>query len=101
MVVSAHRRFALRDVTFNGVALPGATLDLWLDDAGRSQWTARIVTRVKIESDEGVLTGWTADRREISGNATVANEVTPDGRREMVVEFHGSGELNGLTERPA
>ena len=69
-----HVRFALRDVTFGGVNLPGATVDCW---------------------DE--LTGRTADGRSLSGHAVVADrQVGAGGRRETLVELHGSGDLHGM-----
>lgn len=96
-VTTRHRRFALLDVTFGGVSLPGATMDLWQDGAGRSQWSARIVTRVGPDLDEGELTGRTADGRVVSGHALVASrQVGAGGRRETLVELHGAGDLVGL-----
>lgn len=98
-VTSNHVRFALRDVTFGGVHLPGATVDCWDDGQGRSHWSARIVTRVGPAIDEGVLTGRTADGRSLSGHAVVADrQVGAGGRRETLVELHGSGDLEGLVD---
>jgi hypothetical protein len=100
-VTSRHSRFALLDVTFGGVSLPGATVDCWDDSEGHSQWSARIVTRVGPALDEGELTGRTADGRSLSGYAVVANrQVGAGGRRETLVELHGSGELRGLVADP-
>jgi hypothetical protein len=96
-VTTRHQRFALLDVTFAGVSLPGATMDLWYDDSGQSRWSARIVTRVGPDLDEGQLTGRTADGRVISGHCLVASrQVGAGGRRETLVELHGSGDLVGL-----
>jgi hypothetical protein len=96
-VTTKHRRFALHDVTFGGVGLPGATVDCWDDSAGLSRWSARIVTRVGPALDEGELTGRMADGRSLSGHAVVANrQVGAGGRRETLVELHGSGDLRGL-----
>jgi hypothetical protein len=101
-VTSNHVRFALRDVTFGGVHLPGATVDCWDDGQGRSHWSARIVTRVGPAIDEGVLTGRTADGRSLSGHAVVADrQVGAGGRRETLVELHGSGDLEGLVDPSA
>jgi hypothetical protein len=101
-VTSRHQRFALLDVTFGGINLPGATMDLWHDGDGHSQWSARIVTRVGPDVDEGELTGRTADGRSLSGHAIVADrQAGAGGRRETLVELHGSGELHGLVEPPA
>jgi hypothetical protein len=96
-VTTRHQRFALLDVTFGGVSLPGATMDLWHDAVGHSQWSARIVTRVGPDLDEGELTGRTADGRVVSGHALVASrQVGAGGRRETLVELHGTGDLVGL-----
>jgi hypothetical protein len=96
-VTTRHLRFAIHDVTFGGVSLPGATVDCWDDDRGSSRWSARIVTRVGPAIDEGELTGRMADGRELSGHAVVADrQVGAGGRRETLVELHGSGELRGL-----
>ncbi len=87
-------------MTFAGVALPGATVDLWEDDSGNAQWSARIVTRLKLASEAGELTGHTADGRAVAGQVLVAGrEVGSVGRRETLVEFHGSGELT-VSDRP-
>ena len=101
-VSNRHQRFALLDVTFGGISLPGATMDCWEDGQGHAWWSARIVTRVGPEVDEGELTGRTADGRALSGHAIVADrQVGAGGRRETLVELHGSGELHGLVEPPA
>ena len=101
-VTTRHRRFAIHDVTFGGVSLPGATVDCWDDSDGHSRWSARIVTRVGPALDEGELTGRMADGRSLSGHAIVADrQVGAGGRRETLVELHGSGELLGLVDPPA
>ncbi len=85
------------DVKFGGIDLPGATVDCWDDSEGNSQWSARVVTRVGPEIDDGDLTGRTADGRSLSGHAVVADrQVGAGGRRETLVELHGTGELHGL-----
>ena len=92
-----HRRFALLDVTFAGASMPSATIDCWEDDTGHAQWSARVVTRTGPVIDEGELAGHTADGRTITGHALVAGrQVGAGGRRETLVEFHGSGDLLGL-----
>ena len=92
-----HQRFALLDVTFEGASLPSATVDCWEDASGHSQWSARVVTRTGPVLDEGELAGHTADGRVISGHVLVAGrQVGAGGRRETLVEFHGSGDLHGL-----
>ena len=101
-VTSRHQRFALLDVTFGGASLPSATMDCWQDASGRAQWSARVVTRTGPILDEGELTGRMADGRAISGHALVAGrQVGAGGRRETLVEFHGSGDLHGLEVKPA
>ena len=96
-VTTKHVRFAIHDVTFGGIGLPGATVDCWDDSEGHSRWSARIVTRVGPALDEGELTGRMADGRSLKGYAVVANrQVGAGGRRETLVELHGSGDLQGL-----
>ncbi len=96
-----HQRFALLDVTFAGVSLPSATIDCWEDSSGNSRWSARVVTRTGPVLDEGELIGRTADGRSISGHVLVAGrQVGAGGRRETLVEFHGSGDLHGVNDIP-
>jgi hypothetical protein len=100
-VAKRHLRFALSEVTFAGVSLPGATMDCWEDDTGHAQWSARVVTRTGPILDEGELAGKTADGRLLSGHVLVADrQVGAGGRRETLVEFHGSGDLHGLDKQP-
>jgi hypothetical protein len=101
-VAKRHLRFALTDVTFAGVSLPGATMDRWEDESGRAQWSARVVTRTGPLIDEGELAGRTADGRVLSGQALVADrQIGAGGRRETLVEFHGTGDLHGLVDLPS
>jgi hypothetical protein len=101
IVARRHRRFALTDVTFAGGSLPGATMDCWEDDSGHAQWSARVVTRTGPILDEGELAGKTADGRLLSGHVLVADrQIGAGGRRETLVEFHGSGDLQGLSDLP-
>lgn len=89
-------------MTFGGVSLPGATIDCWDDADGRSQWSARIVTRTGPALDEGELRGRTGDGRSLSGHAVVADrQAGAGGRRETLVELHGSGDLRGLDDAHA
>jgi hypothetical protein len=100
-VAKRHFRFALTDVTFAGVSLPGATMDRWEDESGRAQWSARVVTRTGPVLDEGELAGKMADGRVLSGHALVADrQIGAGGRRETLVEFHGTGDLHGLVDAP-
>jgi len=96
-VARRHQRFALRDVTFAGLSLPGATMDRWEDAEGRAQWSARVVARFGPLPDEGELVGRTADGRILTGHVHIGDrQMGPGGRRETLVEFHGSGDLHGL-----
>ena len=84
-------------MTFAGVALPGATLDWWHDAQGQPQWLARVLTRVALEAEAGVLSGRIADGRTVSGHALVADhQVGPGSRRETLIVFHGAGTLHGF-----
>jgi hypothetical protein len=97
MATARHVRFALRDVTFEGVPLPGATMDCWMDARGVSQWSARVVARFGPIETEGTLSGTMADGRVLTGHVVVADKQVGDGgRRETMIEFHGSGPLEGL-----
>ncbi len=98
-VAPRHRRFALRSVTFAGVTMPGATIDCWQDEQGRAVWSARVVTRSSPTVDNGELAGQMADGRLISGQALIADrQIGPGGRRETLIVFHGSGELQGIDD---
>ncbi len=94
----SHQRFALLDVTFGGVALPSATLDLWTADTGIDHWSARALLPPGHVAETGVLTGKLKDGRVVSGNVTVANrQAGPAGPRgQTLVELHGSGVLDGI-----
>lgn len=95
-MVRRHHRFALRDVTFAGVQIPGATLDCWEDEGGQAQWSARIVGRFVALPDSGQLVGHRTDGGVVSGPALVAPLTGPLGRRtETLLELHGSGNLEG------
>lgn len=96
-MTTRHQRFALFDVTFAGVAMPGATMDCWQDTQGQPQWVARVLTRVSPTAEDGELSGRTADGRTLTGHVLVADQgVGPGGRRETLIVFHGSGTLHGL-----
>ncbi len=99
-VASKHERFPLAEVTFAGLPLANATVDLWIDEAGRSQWAARVLVSAPLP-DTGRLVGRTKDGRAIEGDAFVAGrQMGPGGRRQSLVELHGSGELEGWAEAP-
>jgi hypothetical protein len=95
-VAPRYRRFALHDVTFAGLAMPGATIDCWEDAEGHPCWGARVVTRSSPAVDEGELRGLAADGRVVSGHVRVTGRQDGEiGRRETVVVFSGSGTLHG------
>jgi hypothetical protein len=101
-VVHHHRRFALFDVTFAGRPLPGATIDSWEDDAGQPHWIARVVMRTGPIAEDGELAGRMKNGGAMSGNVVVADrQGDSGGRRETVVQFHGSGQLTGLSDLPS
>lgn len=100
-MATRHQRFALRDVTFDGLEMPGATIDRWQQGGDGVRWSARLVTRRAPTSDEGQLAGRTVDGRLVSGHAVVADrQAGASGRSEVLVVFHGSGDLDGLDETP-
>jgi hypothetical protein len=101
-VPSSHRRFPLLDVTFAGVALPSATMDLWDDDSGVTRWSARALMPALQVAERGRLTGRTKDGRYFSGEVDVANrQMGPGGPRgQTLVELHGSGPLEESSEPP-
>jgi hypothetical protein len=97
-VPSRHRRFALLDVTFAGVALPSATVDLWEDDGGVSRWSVRALMPLTQTAESGRLTGRTKDGLQLSGDVALANrQAGPGGPRgQTLVELHGTATLEGL-----
>ena len=100
-MTTRHQRFPLHDVTFAGLPIAGATMDLWQDDQLRLRWTARVVVRTAPTVDAGELTGWTREGRQLTGQVVIADrQMGPGGRREMLVEFHGVGVLQGLQSDP-
>lgn len=102
-VPSSHHRFALLDVTFAGVALPSATMDIWEDDRGVSRWSARALMPAAQVAESGRLSGRTKDGRLFSGDVEVANrQMGPGGPRgQTLVELHGSGPLEEVEAPPA
>ncbi len=93
-----HLRFALLDVMFAGAALPSATMDVWKDSGGATQWSARALMPAGQVAERGRLTGRLKDGRLVAGHVDVANrQVGPGGPRgQTLVELHGSGLLEGL-----
>jgi hypothetical protein len=93
-VVRHHQRFALREVTFGGKTFRGATVDRWEDDAGRAQWSVRIVAKFSPLPDEGELVGRTAAGQLVGGHVVVEKGLLEHGTtHEALVEFHGLGDL--------
>jgi hypothetical protein len=91
-VARRHQRFALRDVTFAGMLLPGATMDCREDDEGRAPLSARVAMRLGLVPDEGQLADRTVDGRVVTGHPVVADrQIGAGGRRANLVEFHGLG----------
>lgn len=99
----SHTRFALLDVTFAEAPLPSATMDVWTDDQGESQWSARALMPAAQKAESGRLAGRDRHGRLISGNVSVANrQVGPGGSRgQTLVELHGIGPLEILDAPPA
>ena len=99
-MATKHLRFPLLEVTFEGAALPSATMDLWTDDSGVTRWSARALMPVTQQAESGRLSGKLKDGRLIAGDVEVANrQMGPGGPRgQTLVELHGSGELEGLDE---
>ncbi len=96
----SHRRFALLDVTFGGVSLPSATLDLWTTGTGIDHWSARALLPPGHAAESGRLSGKLKDGRILTGDVTVANrQAGPAGPRgQTLVELHGSGPLDGIDD---
>jgi hypothetical protein len=98
-VAVRHQRFALREVTFGGVPLPGATMDCWRDAAGISRWAARIVARTVPAATRGLLVGTRSDGSVVSGEVVVGGTHDAGGsRRETMIELHGEGPLHGVDD---
>ncbi|HET7727037.1 MAG TPA: hypothetical protein VFK54_06900 [Candidatus Limnocylindrales bacterium] len=93
-MVRRHRRFALRDVTLEGRAVGGATIDAWEDDAGNERWAARAMVPAAPGPSDGVLAGTTRDGHRLSGQVRVgANQVGAKGARVVLVDLYGNGPL--------
>ena len=102
MPARRHLRFALKQVTFAGVSMPGATLDCWDDDQGRFNGPRASSPARNPPEDEGEFVGVLADGRTVTGYVTVGGRrIEPAADPETLVEFHGSGDLHGLEDPPA
>lgn len=96
-----HERFALIDATFAGQPLPNATVDWWQDEQGSRRWAIRALVPAGPLAESGRLAGKTRDGREISGEVVVgSHQEGPRGRAHRLVEFNGSGELEGYPGTP-
>jgi hypothetical protein len=101
-VVRRHRRFELLDVTLADAPIGSCTIDLWEDDGGAEQWSARVLMKLGHGSTEGTLIGRTRDGRFLTGMARfAADQQGPRGGRTVLVELHGQGPLAETTEPPA
>ena len=93
-MVRNHRRFELLQVTLGEIPIGSCTIDLWEDDKGGEQWSARVLMKTGHGSTEGVLHGKTRDGRWLSGQARfAADQQGPRGGRTVLVELHGQGPL--------
>jgi hypothetical protein len=100
-VVRRHRRFELLQVTLGETPIGSCTIDLWEDDEGREQWSARVLMKTGHGSTEGVLWGRTRDGRYLTGQARfAADQQGPRGGRTVLVELHGLGPLEESAEPP-
>ena len=96
-----HRRFALVQVTYANVEIANATIDQWVDAAGRTQWQARCLLKPGPIPPTGRLVGRTRDGQSLEGEVRVATDVdSPMLSRQTVVDFHGSGELRVSAPEP-
>ena len=100
-MVRRHRRFELLQVTLGEIPIGSCTIDLWEDDDGREQWSARVLMKTGHGSTEGVLWGKTRDGRYLTGQARFATDQQgPRGGRTVLVELHGQGPLEESAEPP-
>jgi hypothetical protein len=100
-VVRRHRRFELLQVTLGEIPIGSCTIDLWEDDDGREQWSARVLMKTGHGSTEGVLWGRTRDGRYLTGQARFATDQQgPRGGRTVLVELHGQGPLEESATPP-
>ena len=101
-MVRNHRRFELLQVTLGEIPIGSCTIDLWEDDTGGEQWSARVLMKTGHGSTEGVMVGRTRDGRTLSGQARFATDQQgPRGGRTVLVELHGLGPLEEAPALPA
>jgi len=93
-MVQRHTRFALRDVTLGGVAVGGATIDLWHDESGTERWCARLLMPVAHELGDGRLLGTTAAGARMTGVVRLGDTTAgPRGGRHVLAQLNGEGPL--------
>ena len=93
-MVREHQRFALKEVTFDGAPVGGATVDAWLDESGTARWSARLLVPLQLAVGSGVLVGTTRDGRRLRGDAGLGDtRPGPRSARVVLVELHGRGPL--------
>ncbi len=96
-----HIRFVLVEATLDGKPVPNATVDWWEDDRGHRRWSIRALIPAGPLAEQGRLAGKTKDGRDVSGAVTVGiQQEGPRGRAHRLVEFNGSGELEGYPGEP-
>jgi len=101
-MVRNHRRFELLQVTLGEIPIGSCTIDLWEDDSGGEQWSARVLMKTGHGSTEGVIVGRTRDGRTLTGEARFATDQQgPRGGRTVLVELHGQGPLVEAPALPA
>jgi len=92
--VRNHRRFALTGVTFADQPVGGATVDVWEDGTGATQWCARVLMPKSDVPPEGILAGKTRDGRVLRGPVSLlgpGQALHPRGPQLM--EWRGVGAL--------
>jgi hypothetical protein len=96
-VVRKHTRFELLQVTLGDTPVGSVTIDAWEDDAGRRQWSGRVLMKTGHKAESGLLTGSMRDGTKLQGPVRVGEETQgPGGARSVLVELTGEGPL----ERP-
>jgi hypothetical protein len=100
--ISDHRRFTLREVTFGGLPVGGATVDVWEDAGGAERWSVRLLMPLAHPLREGVLAGTAVGGQRFSGTVHLADTTAgPRRGREVLAELHGDGPLGVEEPGPA
>ncbi|HLX34169.1 MAG TPA: hypothetical protein VKR30_02885 [Candidatus Limnocylindrales bacterium] len=93
--ISAHRRFALREVTLGGYAVGGATVDVWQDASGADRWSARALVPLSLPIRRGSLAGTAQGGQRFCGTVQVGDtSAGPRRGREVLAELLGDGPLS-------